>query len=1218
MIKFKKILSFVLAFVLLASVVTNGLMSVFAVGSESTLTAVPAGVTPTEESLGTQVAYVANDTVTVYEYYENGALGMVCTGAFGEQIELTKKFTYTADGVDTVIYHFADSDFAGAMGAADDANYQFILASDVTFTAPEITPDPEPTETVIPDSATGASVAGDLPDDVTLTVTTKTLAESGIDTTVYPISGASLFYDVTLYQNSVEYQPENGVTVTFPESAITASGLAVGDYYKVYHIHDGAVEVSAPAQYTGGEIKATFDSLSVVGIAESGTGIKVTDVYGDFVSEESYTGYAVINSDTIRVYGAVDTGTTDYYELTGVKGIALELISPKATYANGVLYHFVYNGTDETIETVNYYFIPEEFITLTCCANCTGAVGCTCGCESCTCNSETKQTLTDPTTGITVIGVLPAGTQLVVTDATSSEIPGLTVSHLQYKTVSYNGYNISLVDADRNPLADDAFETVTVYVPGVWNTSYSDPIVDVYHLNDDGTLRELLTTRDGTAAVVDGGGVEIEVSGFSDYWFVSGDTDANVSVTQGNHTIYIAPGTTGTLALQSTNSVTLINNAPLSGVTVTKNTSSQGATPFTIVADSTAEIGTTGSFQITWRDGKNGTKQRTATYTVKVVSAEEATKQQFIANSIGHIQINIESSAVVLGYNNDQATTIDLNYDENNSTNKLTKVSDDSSAGFHYELTYTVNNVETTVIVRVDESATKLPTGVTYADIASKWSLTGTSEEDGQISFNGTIPVGTKDYPVVYSVTVESTFNLTPTNGTTAEPVDVSISNNMGYWYTTNECPGLDHSSSDWEAGSVISGSGIDLSKFTMGSVLGETMYYVVFSNLTKVVSGYTFGADESKNYVFTIYRKAAADDTTTTNINEAEWNAFDTISITANGATSSTNFTTDATKYSVDDITKYEYKIVETGYSISGYSCTNVIEVKGTDGNFSASSDGVFAFTRTASDDGKTVTYSAEIKCTNTYSEAGLTVSKVVNNAPASAADDEFTVKVWPKELSTSGIESGTNMYTYFNIGTYKVSGTALTVTNSSSTTEYGYITLTFKAGDSKIITGLPAGTYYVQEVAGANTNYDYDATRYEVNLSSGSAVVTITNTYKFCDLTITKTGWNSTDENQSFIFTVTGPNGFKMDVVINGNGSVTIKDLLIGEYTVTENTDWSWRYTPDGKTKTITLVANGENEVAFDNNRSWIYWLSGDSYCTNWWGVNNGTEVEKRKTSN
>lgn len=111
---------------------------------------------------------------------------------------------------------------------------------------------------------------------------------------------------------------------------------------------------------------------------------------------------------------------------------------------------------------------------------------------------------------------------------------------------------------------------------------------------------------------------------------------------------------------------------------------------------------------------------------------------------------------------------------------------------------------------------------------------------------------------------------------------------------------------------------------------------------------------------------------------------------------------------------------------------------------------------------------------------------------------------------------------------------------------------------------------------------------------------------------MTITKNGWNSTDENQSFIFTVTGPNDFKMDVVINGNGSVTIKDLPIGTYTVAENTDWSWRYTPDGNAKEITLVANGDNAVNFINSRSWIYWLSGDSYNENQFTVKSKDEEE------
>lgn len=103
--------------------------------------------------------------------------------------------------------------------------------------------------------------------------------------------------------------------------------------------------------------------------------------------------------------------------------------------------------------------------------------------------------------------------------------------------------------------------------------------------------------------------------------------------------------------------------------------------------------------------------------------------------------------------------------------------------------------------------------------------------------------------------------------------------------------------------------------------------------------------------------------------------------------------------------------------------------------------------------------------------------------------------------------------------------------------------------------------------------------------------------------DLTITKTGWETIDENQSFIFKVVG-GGFEKKVVINGNGSVTIKGLKIGTYTITEVTDWSWRYTPDEIGKTITLQPAQTNEVTFANTRAKDKWLGGDAYSQNKFG--------------
>ena len=108
----------------------------------------------------------------------------------------------------------------------------------------------------------------------------------------------------------------------------------------------------------------------------------------------------------------------------------------------------------------------------------------------------------------------------------------------------------------------------------------------------------------------------------------------------------------------------------------------------------------------------------------------------------------------------------------------------------------------------------------------------------------------------------------------------------------------------------------------------------------------------------------------------------------------------------------------------------------------------------------------------------------------------------------------------------------------------------------------------------------------------------------YDVADLTITKTGWETIDENQSFIFKVVGPDNFEKTVVINKGGSVTIKGLKIGAYTVTEVTGWSWRYTPDGNGKTITLQPAQTNEVTFANTRSSDKWLGGDAYSQNKFG--------------
>ena len=103
----------------------------------------------------------------------------------------------------------------------------------------------------------------------------------------------------------------------------------------------------------------------------------------------------------------------------------------------------------------------------------------------------------------------------------------------------------------------------------------------------------------------------------------------------------------------------------------------------------------------------------------------------------------------------------------------------------------------------------------------------------------------------------------------------------------------------------------------------------------------------------------------------------------------------------------------------------------------------------------------------------------------------------------------------------------------------------------------------------------------------------------YAVADLTIKQDG-GIADENQTFIYVVTGgdlpESGIK--VAVKGNSSVTIKNLKIGSYTVTEGTNWNWRCGTTGSSQDITLQGAQTNEVSFTNNASNFKWLSGNAY--------------------
>lgn len=112
--------------------------------------------------------------------------------------------------------------------------------------------------------------------------------------------------------------------------------------------------------------------------------------------------------------------------------------------------------------------------------------------------------------------------------------------------------------------------------------------------------------------------------------------------------------------------------------------------------------------------------------------------------------------------------------------------------------------------------------------------------------------------------------------------------------------------------------------------------------------------------------------------------------------------------------------------------------------------------------------------------------------------------------------------------------------------------------------------------------------AARFRVHVRTGS-------------LTVSKSVQNP-DANQSFVFTVAGPNGYTRALAVQGAGSATVTGLPMGRYTVTENTAWSWRYTATGAEQTATLRrAAPAAAVTVRNTRTTANWLSWENYALN-----------------
>ncbi len=158
---------------------------------------------------------------------------------------------------------------------------------------------------------------------------------------------------------------------------------------------------------------------------------------------------------------------------------------------------------------------------------------------------------------------------------------------------------------------------------------------------------------------------------------------------------------------------------------------------------------------------------------------------------------------------------------------------------------------------------------------------------------------------------------------------------------------------------------------------------------------------------------------------------------------------------------------------------------------------------------------------------------------------------------------------------------------------------TVSVTAGGTAQLTNIPTGDYTITEVVDGRPeieNYHFVSVTgvgTQAVTKGETASVAVTNTYARDrgSLTIDKTvvgGPADASVSKVFRFTVTGPEGYRQDVSITGAGSVTLENLLTGDYTVAESFAdasipfYSLSVTGGG---TATVVQNGNTTVGVTN---------------------------------
>ena len=174
---------------------------------------------------------------------------------------------------------------------------------------------------------------------------------------------------------------------------------------------------------------------------------------------------------------------------------------------------------------------------------------------------------------------------------------------------------------------------------------------------------------------------------------------------------------------------------------------------------------------------------------------------------------------------------------------------------------------------------------------------------------------------------------------------------------------------------------------------------------------------------------------------------------------------------------------------------------------------------------------------------------------------------------------------------------------------------------GTYKVPAGSSSGTWVWSEAASGGTVAPEQTTTYKVTCTvsptqtgkyeSVSKDATFTITVNTCSLKITKTvKGEGANPNQTFVFNVMKGGNLVTTVVLKAGASTTITGLAVGDYTVVEDTAWSWSYelVDEGNASATLNKDNPNGEVKVTNSVKGTNWLTSIADVINKWTTKDG----------